>query len=59
MLIFYGGKFMKLNDDSNVSVYFKSLSHKQILTKGETNELILIAQKTDVYGKSSSIIARI
>lgn len=49
---------MKLNDDSNVSVYFKSLSHKQILTKEETNELILIAQKTDVYGKSSSITAR-
>lgn len=58
MLIFYGGKFMKLNDDSNVSVYFKSLSHKQILTKEETNELILIAQKTVVYGKSSSITAR-
>ena len=49
---------MKLNDDSNVSVYFKSLSHKQILTKEETNELILIAQKTEVYGKSSSITAR-
>ena len=49
---------MKLNDDSNVSVYFKSLSHKQILTKEETNELILIAQKTVVYGKSSSIAAR-
>ena len=49
---------MKLNDDSNVSVYFKSLSHKQILTKEETNKLILIAQKTVVYGKSSSIAAR-
>ena len=45
-------------DCSDFALYFKSFSHKSILAKEELNELILIAQKPEVYGKSVSVCAR-